>query len=464
MTEQDAPAAPEGPILAWQAPESPPSLPPGAYRPGLSIGSVLTETFARYAADPLRIFGIAVVPGIASAASSLVAGRQPTDLAGLGAYLSTTLVLTLVVAAVSLLGTSITIALLEGGPGGDLGAAARWGISRVGWLLVTGIAVGLAAVAVALVIVIVVFALGTTSVLAAVVVGTVAVLVLVCVSARLAPAFTAVVVDRLNVGQAIRLAWQVTRPAGVWLRILGSLLVIGLVIGPAALLASGLTLFNAVPGAVATGLSALILIFVTPFSTILQYSIYRRLVGPPVQAGMPPGEPEAIPPAPDAMPAAVPPHASAAPPFGGRARALLGATIVLGVVGLVAAPFAFGALMARQLSVPGRSFPGNVPAGSVVFGPTGNLQTCTVNNQTTTAAPFSPIVFMGHFRRPATPLDVVRMRVSVDGTEIVNEVENRGSFECLGISTAETDIGAGHYEFRMFLNDELTAEGLLTVQ
>jgi len=232
-----------------------------------------------------------------------------------------------------------------------------------------------------------------------------------------------------------------TRSAGARLAIL----VIGLLVGPAAVTASGLVAMNLVPGAIATGISALLGAFLTPISSIVQYTLYRRLVGPPT-------------PSPSSLQPVIAP-----PPFDRRARLLVGATIVLAIAGLVAAPFAFGALMARQLNFPGRPFVGNVPAGTVVFGPTGNLQTCTVNSQTTTAAPFAPIVFMGHFQRAATPLDVVRLRVSVDGTEIVNEVENRGTFECLGISTPETDIGAGLYDFQMFLNDQLTAEGELTV-
>jgi hypothetical protein len=87
-----------------------------------------------------------------------------------------------------------------------------------------------------------------------------------------------------------------------------------------------------------------------------------------------------------------------------------------------------------------------------------------VYGQATTIPAKTDTVFIGRFRRPATALDEVRLRVSQDGTEIINEVEKRGRYVCLGSDTPETDIEAGTYHFAIYLNDELTAEGTLIVR
>jgi hypothetical protein len=86
-----------------------------------------------------------------------------------------------------------------------------------------------------------------------------------------------------------------------------------------------------------------------------------------------------------------------------------------------------------------------------------------VRGQTTKAAAYSAIVYMGHFDHPATFVDEVRLRIVQDGTEIVNEVERSGGFQCLGIDTPETDIGPGTFEFEMLVSGRVAARGTLFV-
>jgi hypothetical protein len=100
----------------------------------------------------------------------------------------------------------------------------------------------------------------------------------------------------------------------------------------------------------------------------------------------------------------------------------------------------------------------------VVFGTSGNLRTRAVGNQMSVTAPFSPVVFMGHLTRAATPVDQVRLVITLDRTEVLNEVEQPSTFQCLGTDKLETDLGAGTYVVRMYVNEQVAAEGTLVVQ
>jgi hypothetical protein len=152
---------------------------------------------------------------------------------------------------------------------------------------------------------------------------------------------------------------------------------------------------------------------------------------------------------------------TAAPPptFGRVARGIVGLTIAIGVLGVGAFGFAIVSLVAGSVGTAG-----NVPPGTVAFGSQGSLKSCSVFGQATTMQAKTDTVFIGHFKRPATALDEVRLRVSFDGQEIINEVEKKGIYACLGTDTPETDLGVGTYHFAMYLNNELTAEGTLVVR
>lgn len=479
MMEHEPPAPP--PLTSWQAPP-----PPSTWPPEFSIGAILKDSFARYAADPVRIFVIGLLPAIAGLVGGLLIGSRTPDLASLGSFIVATMVFTLVAGALGLISASITFALLEGGPQCSLGSAARWGLSRVGWLLATGIllvfAVGGIYIAVAIPVVLLFRFLGPLIFIPILV----AVVLVLWAAMRLYPALVAVVVDRLDAGHAIRRSWAVTKPTGVWLRLFGCFLVLGLVLAPTSFLATAITAITGLPALVASIVGGLVLAFVGPLGICLLYSAYRRLVGPvaatapitptfvapPAPAGATdesasPGSPGPIvvwtPELPGAR--AAPPAAGfIAPVLGTRGRAFVGVTIVLAIVGLVSAPLAIGSILGRVPTMPSTTFPGNVPAGAVVFGTSGNLRTCTVSNQMTTAAAFSPIAFMGHMARTATPSDEVRLVVTRDGTEILNKVQTAATYVCLGTATPESDIESGTYVFEIRLNGEASAIGTLVVQ
>jgi len=233
------------------------------------------------------------------------------------------------------------------------------------------------------------------------------------------------------------------------------------VVGPVSILASSLSLIGSVPRPAATLIGVLLLAFVSPLSSSVQYSIYRRLVGPPpavpATVTTPDGNVATV------ADAAPPTWATKAPPLGGGGRAFIGVTIVLAVIGLVSLPLAISAMFSRQLTLQGLSFPGSVPIGTVAFGTSGSLRTCTVLGQTAEAAAYAPIVYMGHFDRAATPADQVELHILRNGTEIASEVEKSGFYQCLGIETPETDIGPGTYDVEMWLNGRVAAHGTLIV-
>jgi hypothetical protein len=457
-TSADAPAPP---LVAWGPPPTQPGVPIASTPDGFTVGAILADAFARYAADPIRLFVLGMIPAIASLLGVALAGPQPTTLAAFGPYLFATFASSLLAIALGLSVAAITFALLELGPAGGLGQAVRWGLGRVGWLFATGFLYGLAVFVVLLAfflpIAILAVAIGALSVLLIVV----AVPVVLWISIRLNLAIVATVIDRLDAGRSIRLAWAITKPSGVWWRVFGSVLAIGLLVGPVSILASSLSLIGSVPRPAATLIGVLLLAFVSPLSGSVQYSIYRRLVGPPPAVPAAVTAPDGIvAPVASAAPAA---RATNAPPLGSGGRAFIGVTVVLAVIGLVSLPLALSAMFSRQLTLQGLSFPGSVPIGTVAFGTSGSLRTCTVLGQTTEAAAYAPIVYMGHFDRSATAADKVELHILRNGTEIANEVEKSGFYQCLGIETPETDIGPGTYDVEMWLNGRLAAHGTLVV-
>src|SRR4029077_16909994 len=84
-----APEPPSGaapPLVAWTPPPTQPTLPVASTPDGFTGGAILTDAFARYAADPIRLFGLGLIPALASLVGVALAGPQPTTLAGFGPY------------------------------------------------------------------------------------------------------------------------------------------------------------------------------------------------------------------------------------------------------------------------------------------------------------------------------------------------------------------------------------------
>jgi hypothetical protein len=466
-----APPTVAQPIVAWETTTAPTPNQDG-WPIGITIGGVLSDTFARYAADPIRIFLVGLVPSVLTL---LASGSS-----------SSSFLLTLL----SLLSTSVILVLADRGPRVSLGYALGLGVRRVGWLLLTLIVTGLAAGLIALIPVYIVLAEFGPNPGLAIVLGLITLIPVVWVLMRLILAAPAVVVDDLNTSAGLGRARAATRGRSAVLSLFAVLFIADLAVVPVTLGAGALSVVNGVPSNLVLLLAGVLVAIVTPLGTIAQLSAYRRAFPPEPEP--PPKErpswlqnpiadeafaatsaaavgadaatvPAPVAPgAPPPVTAPIPSPEAAAPPpvFGRVARGIAGLTIAIGILGAGAFGFAIFSSVAGSLG----NTAGNVPAGTVAFGSQGSLQSCSVYGQATTIAAKTDTVFIGRFRRPATALDEVRLRVSVDGTEIINEVEKRGSYVCLGSDTPETDIEAGTYHFAIYLNDELTAEGTLIVR
>lgn len=490
MTEQEHPGTSEPPVMAWAPPPPPDAGEPGHWPPQFSIGAVLKDSFARYAADPVRIFAIGLVPAIAGLLGGLLIGSEPPTLATLGSYFVKAALFGLVAGALGLTGAAITFALLEGGPQGSLGTAVRWGLSRVGWLLATGIllvfAVGGVYLAIGIPFALIARYLGPLAFLLILVI----VVVVIWVGMRLYPALVGAVVDRLDAGRAIRRSWAVTKPTGVWLRLLGCFLLLGLLIGSTSLLAAALTVLTALPVLATSIIGGLLLAFVSPLSSTLQYSAYRRLVAPappaalvstaptPTAAPIAPAGPDsgadgsvapsgafytwtAASASTDPPPTA--PVTFVAPTLGGRGRAFVAATIVLALAGVVSGPLALGSFVNRQLTLPGATV-GRVPPGTVVFGAQAALGACAVFGSFTSMPASGSFTWVASFSKPTKATDRIRVVIKFNGTEAVNETETPGAFNCIGNGATESGLSPGLYDFTVLVNDAVSAHGTLVVR
>ena len=143
---------PPPPVVAWDIGATTQRRIAGTVAPPFTVRALISDAFARYAADPVRLFVVNIIPTVfglvggfaIGLGSGLGTGPGPIDFTSFGSYMVSTALFTLVAAALGLVTLSINFAILEAGPGGSLGRAARLGITRVGWLLATGILVLLA--------------------------------------------------------------------------------------------------------------------------------------------------------------------------------------------------------------------------------------------------------------------------------------------------------------------------------
>ena len=558
---------PAAPPVGWGPPPAvvPVSL-AGEYeggRPPFTVGALLSDAFARYGADPIRLFLFSAVATVLSYVSSYTSNPFSTT-----AFVDTTGLLGLLALVIGVVTGSATFALLEGGPDMPFARVMRRGIERAGWMVLTAIILGLGVGLVFLIALIPTVLVMLASPQIAFVLFLLVFLVFAWVIIRLGLALTANVVDNANSIEALKLSWQVTRPTGVWLRILACGFALGLLILPATI-GGSLLLFAGMFGQPALVVGAAVLLaIITPLSSTLIYSAYRRLVPPfqpswtgrspvvPDATAQPPGvgdlsmpaaetaptladttsgtptdtdatapfpsNPEsgpgaaepAIPPlaplvawgapAAPAAPPVTPPGAPAwtaasgapagtpgygapaarpvfvPPRFGGAAKGLLVALILLGAGGIVGGAWIFGEFASGRVDLPtipgfpnssgNPGFPGfpNLPGidgavtpGTVAFGTGADLDTCTVSGQTVIVQNGTPIYWVAAFTRRTTPADEVRLRIRLDGTEIVNEVETRGIYDCLGTEQPEVGLTPGIYTFEVLVNGTVDATGTL---
>jgi hypothetical protein len=359
---------PEGPPplppVSWGPPPAPTAMTGigeyGGGRPPFTVGGLLADTFARYGADPVRLFLLTAVPGLLSYGLSFLTNpfvnpQTAVRVGGLAGLLG------LLFAVVGIVAGATTYALLEGGPGLPFPRALRRGIQRAGWMVLTAIVLGLVFLLVFLVagLILLIGSVAARNFALTFVLFFGLVLVLIWLGLRVSLALTANVVDNLNTIDALRVSWRVTRPAGVWLRILACGLLLGLLVVPASLGALVLefpAMFGQLPLLVIP--SVLLLSALTPLTSTLTYSAYRRLVPPfwPPWVGMPapvPGD--------SSEAGTIPPPAFVPPRFGAAAKGILAMVLLLDVVGIVLFAYGLGQLLSGGFHLPitpGSPFPG----------------------------------------------------------------------------------------------------------
>jgi hypothetical protein len=341
----DAPAAPP---VAWAAPPSPaPIAGIGSYAggpPRLTVGALLSDVFARYGADPVRIVALAAGPSLLSLLSTLLFNPAlgPSRSVGFVPLVS------LVLVVVSLVSAAATLALLDGGPSVPLAKAISRGFQRSGWLVLAAILMVLAFLVVGIVLLLVfgifvgVLFFATRAFAVVFILYLLFLPTILWLFIRVALSLAAVVVDNLNAIDGITLSWRITRRWGVSLRILAAELLLFLLLVPAAIGSSLLQLTGFGPGAL---ISLVVLAVVSPLGSILIYSAYRRLVPPfwPPWVGIPAATIDA------SGVETIPPPAFTVPPFGGVAQGILIALIVLAAIGLVLGAVAFGQLLSGAI-------------------------------------------------------------------------------------------------------------------
>ena len=360
------------PLVPWEAPAPVPARTAtdvGAYpggRPAFTLGALLSDAFARYGADALRLLVVAAAAALLAWLSSFATppiGSDPftqprgSEASGL---------LSLLGFVVGMISTSAMFAIADAGPAVPFGQVIRRAVNRAGWVFLATIVLAalLIVLGIAGVIVAVVFGLITPSLAIVPIIA----LIAVCtwVSVRLALALPAVVADGYDSIEALKLSWRITKPAGVWLRLLGATLLLGLLAAPGAIGSALLVL----PAMLSADRQLLVLLLpaiwgavLAPLTALLAYSAYRRLVVPhaPRWTGVPfpstpspPPPPPPLPPPSAAPPIETPATANAAaleaapsftvPRFGTAAKGLLALVLAFDVAGVVAIPYGFAQL------------------------------------------------------------------------------------------------------------------------
>lgn len=423
--------------------------------PEFTVPALLLDTFARYGADPIRL----LLFGVLAAAAGLVLGTLM-----LGGGGRPNLLLYPVLVGAGVVSTSILLALIDGGRLSSVRSVLRRGVRRSGWMLATILSFVVCIGALVLVAVLPLLMGLPTAV--GVLWGAIWLGASVWLTLRLYPALPAVVADDLAVSDAFGRSWRVTRPLGVWSRLLGASLTLGLLLVPANLAGTFVVISDLFPNPVPGILAFVISVFLTPFTALLVYSTYRRLVAP---VALTPVRGQALSalgttdPATQSSQTIEAPKASrfVGPSFGLGAQLILGGALALAAVGIVTLPQTGGQLVAfpKGTDAP---LTGNVRAGTIVFGGMADLRTCSVYGQTS-RAPATGVEWMAALERSTSPTDQVRLRVTVDGEVILDAEQSRGNYRCIGAETAEVGLPPGMYVFEVLVNGTVSAKGTLQV-
>ena len=515
------------PLVPWESPVVSPALSAdaggyGAGAPPFTVGALLSDTFARYGADLLRLLIVSAVGSGLSWVSSFAAPMgsnpfaQPTGFVDVGGLLG------LLSFVAGFVGSSVMLALAEGGPRVGFGRVFRRGVERSGWLFLTSLLLGVAFIGLVLVALI---PLGLFLVISPVlvIVPIIAVfLAFLWASMRLSLAVPANVADNLNSIEAVKLSWRATRPSGVWLRILGASLLLGLMVAPAAIGAILLvfpTMFRGGGQLLILLVPAVAFALFTPLSLLLSYSAYRRLV-PPLQPSWTatpggPGAPalpvidaapagaagDALPPpttgvspvvsdatdaaseSPPVEPSAVPPAPAPptfhAPRLGTAGKALIALVLAFDVAGIAAIPYGVAQMETFVRDgfpgfpgAPGGpglpGFPGGgdgfVFPGQVAFGSDANFESCTIQGQLFFATAGTSVEWVASLERTVTAQDEVFLRVTRDGQELETTLQASGTYDCLGSRAPGPGLAEGVYTYEIIVNGTVSASGSLIVQ
>ena len=520
--EPAATPEPVAPVVTWEPPApgytpQPGATGVGAYADGpppFTIGALLSDSFARYGADPIRFVALAAVASVLSFAGTFASLPLGSSSFGRGADASGLIGLLGFVAGI--VTTSAMFALAEGGPEMPFGRVMRRGIERSGWLFLTSILLGLGFFVAILVVAIPLVLLGFVSPMVSVLALIPLILAFIWLGLRLSLALPANVADNLNSIDAIKVSWQVTRGAGVWLRIVGAGLLLGLLALPAVIGAIFLMLVAMFGGQPLLLLAlSLLFAFLSPLTVLVTYCAYRRLVPPfqpswtgvapvptvppaagveaaqgavaapdasadPAPVASAPAESAPVEPA-AAEPAAIEPTAIEptrprfrVPPFDASAKAILAFVIALDLAGLAAIPYVVGEIAAGRIEFPtfpgspgspfpGSGFDGRVERGTVAFGTAASLADCTVRNRNLFFTSDQPIAWVASLDQAVGPGDEVQLVMQQDAIIRREETQQPGSYDCLGIEAPELfDPGVWTVEVRV--NGIVAATGILFVQ
>ena len=450
---EPAPAepAPAEPQTAWPPPvDAEPPPPINAERPPFTVRLLLKDTFARYADNWLRLVLVAAAPGAISLVLSLIElGRTTSTFTPFAAPNIAYLLIQLIV---SFIGTSVLFAVAGGGREMPIGTSIVLGLRRTPYLVAVLIVIGLALVATMFVVFFVGGLLLRAFPIVMFVLFFITVLLLYWFALRLSLAIPATVVDRLGISESLSVSRRVTKPAGVWLRILGAGFLLGLAIGLASFSVVWLAFANPLLLIVTSIVSTAV---ITPFTAVLAYSAYRRLVPPggfeatndPTNSGF------------------------VAPTYGRSARRLLVVTLALTVIGVISLPFAWQAMWDQIGTImstysPGGGLqpnPNRVPAGKVVFGASSTPTACVVSDQKSSFKSTDSFAWLAAFDRIVGATDTVKLRVSRDGTTLGDVDQPGGPYICLGPLDKETGFPAGTYLFEVLVNGEVRASGSVTI-
>jgi hypothetical protein len=309
-TDARPPVDPAQPLVAWEAPVAAPPVTAasaGSYSngpPPFTVGALLSDTFARYGADILRLFVVSVVASGLSWLSTFATPFGTNPLARPTGFVDVSGLLGLASFVAGIVGSSTMVAIAEGGPGLPFGRAIRRGVERAGWLFLTSLLLGVGFVVLFLLALIPVALFVFISPVLAIVPVIGLFLVFLWASLRLMLAVPANVADNLNSIEAVKLSWRVTKSSGVWLRLLGASFLLGLLVAPGAIGALFLVfpaLFSGGAQLLLALVPAIVFAVFTPLSILLAFSAYRRLV-PPLQPSW------------TAAPASMTPPGATAPP------------------------------------------------------------------------------------------------------------------------------------------------------